>query len=141
MLNYPRIIKIFQLFPFLSFVDCISTIWALSFGGEEFFCLPKLFIENAGVIGLICYSIIIFIALKLLSKNILIIMISNVDKYVGLFRIMPLSIIIGYVSVICYWVSIIMMNLLYPFNLNNLIIIQNLVIIVTALLLVYYIKK
>lgn len=140
VISYQRIIKIFRIFPFLALFDCISTIWGLFFGGKEANDLPAFFLNNWRIPGFVVYEISVFIGLILLS-NFLIVrkleVFKETQKVNKLFHI--IVIIIFYYSIFCHWLSIIIMNFLYPINFGILVLILPFIISsLSALILVFY---
>lgn len=142
-MRYARTVRILRIMPFLALIDCASTLFALSFGGYESFPLPAFFLNNWGRVGLLAYSLIIFTVLQLISEFLII---RTLGKLYAKFRrfvaILQFLTITLYYSGSSYWISIIVLNFLFPFNLGGFTyLIGHVVILVIVLLLFLYTRK
>ena len=72
LMKYTHTVRILRLMPFLALFDCVSTLFALSFGGYESFPLPAFFLNNWGKVGLLSYSLLVFVVLQLISEFLII---------------------------------------------------------------------
>ena len=142
-MEYPRTSRILQIIPFLAFVDFTSTLFALSYGGQESFPLPAYFLNNWGSLGLFAYSIIVFTCLQFTSNFLIIKPLRN--TCIELRRsnaIILFIVIVFYYAAFSYWTSIVVLNFLFPLNFgSHNFIVRYIVLFVTTLIQFLYTRN
>jgi len=139
-MSYQKVSNVLRLIPFTAFVDCISTFYGLSHGGEESFPFPKFVLSNWGGIGLIIYSLLIFSIFQCVSHFLLIkpLRARNTSRSRSESLLAFLAIIIYYAG-FSYWSQIVVMNFLLPFSIGiNKLILRHAIEIISVFLLFLY---
>lgn len=138
------------LYP-LPLVDCVSTLYAMSYGGQEQIWLPALFIKNWGSIGLVIFDILVLAILLLIlelfifrvvskSENQKIISMNKVYRIAGKMWVLVLLFVCGAIS---FWISIIVSNFTFPLFLQaqDHYVLQLFVLLVSYLVLAMFIRS
>jgi len=114
-----RIEKALYLFPLMPVPDMFSTIWAISFGGQELNPITRFFMQVFGYpLGLIIFAILLSLLLLICVKK-LVHFKSTLDLTKVSHRFVFGLISLTFFWFIGFWFSIVVCNFLFPLSLNS----------------------
>lgn len=146
-----RIKAVLRFFYSLPLLDGVSTLFAMSYGGQETYEIPAFFIRNWGSVGLVGYEILLFIILLAFLELLVIRTLSiyesqKVESMSRLYRIVGKMLMLSVIFLACgiasYWLSVVFSNFTLPLFLDvyTQFIVDILIVCLSALVLSLFIR-